>query len=805
MFLSYEWLSDFLDLSQVKADQLADWMSRTGIEVEGIENFGQGLDHVVVGQVLSCVPHEDSDHLKVTQVQVGPEDIRQIVCGAPNVSEGAKVIVALEGAVLPGGFKIKASKLRGVMSYGMLCSLQELGFKDSVVPKQYADGLFLLPEDAPLGQAIVEYLKLDDPILELSITPNRADALSMRGCAYEVGAILDQVPQFKDERSQAEGKSDFIDQVSVQIVENDLSGRYQARVIEGVTIKESPIWMQIRLMKAGIRPINNVVDVTNYCLLLFGQPMHAFDFDRLANKSIAVANGKEGQVLVTLDGVERQLNKEDIVILSGEEPIALAGIMGGLNTEVTEHTTRVLLETAVFNRQRVRKTASRLNLRSESSTRFEKGINLDTLDLAGQVAAELIATLSGGKVEVSIKEAGQARGQEKEIQMDYDVIGRKLGIKVNSDDLSRIFKRLQFGFEDLGTAFKVTVPARRWDIEIDADVLEEIARIYGYDKIPATLPVLPSTPGRLNDKQILVRASRRKAESMGLNQVISYVLTSEKSAQLLRGTEGFVRLAMPMSEERAVLRQSMLPALLEIAQYNQARQNKRLAFYEIGKVFFSQENGEQPREAERISFLLSGQKQVRTWSEPESTYNFFDMKGMVEAYLNSLGLVEKVGYVASTDYIEMHPGRTANIFLGDKLIGIIGQLHPDLTKEYDLSAETLFAELDFDALIAAPKVQLVQKPIPKYPSTHRDLALLIDLNFPQEGLVTLMKEFGGPYLVSVELFDRFVDERLGQGKQSLAYRLTFQNPERTLRDTEIHDAMENIQTALKKIKFLEIR
>lgn len=663
MFLSYEWLSEFLDLSKIDARQLADKMSRSGIEIEGVENFGENLTNLVVGEVIECIDHPNSDHLHVTKVNVGSEELLQIVCGAPNVHKGAKVIVAMVGATLPGDFKIKKSKLRGEVSEGMLCALQELGFKESVIPKKYAEGLFILPEDAPIGADIIDYLKLNDPILELSITPNRADALSTRGAAYEVAAVIDQKPKMKVVDTQSIPVTKELNDVTIEVTDNQLSSHYQLRLIKDVQVKESPIWLQMRLMKAGIRPLNNVVDLTNYFLLEYGQPMHAFDFDSLKSKAIKVDYASEGQVFKTLDGNERVLSNTDIVIKAGEEPVALAGVMGGLDSEVTEVTCNVLLETAVFDRLSVRKTASKFNLRSESSARFEKGINVSTINEAGQHAAELIAELATGTVEPGVVEHKDIVIQNKEISLKFSAIKRRLGINISTEELEAIFERLNFDLMIDQEEFTVSIPPRRWDIEIEADVLEEIARIYGYDNIPTTLPTVPSTPGKLSPKQKLVRQTRTLSENLGLNQVISYVLTSPKEAELIRSDEAFVKLALPMSEERSVLRQSLFPALIEIARYNQARQNKNLAFYEIGKVFFSQGETSQPREEERFAILVSGQYKAKSWFDKTQMYDFFTLKGMLENYFSAIRIDQAMTYQATNQYDVMHPGRTANILL----------------------------------------------------------------------------------------------------------------------------------------------
>ncbi|MDO4774873.1 MAG: phenylalanine--tRNA ligase subunit beta [Aerococcaceae bacterium] len=807
MKLSVEWLQDFLNLDEWPATTLADKMSRTGIEIEGVENFAEGISDLVIGRVVSVVDHPNSDHLHICEVYVGEGDLLQIVCGADNVVAGAKVITALPGAILPGGIKIKKGKLRGEVSEGMLCSLQELGFSDSVVPKQYADGLFLLPKDAPVGDSVVDYLKLNDAVLELSITPNRADALSMRGAAHEVGAITHQQPEFAlTENVYLDSSSDVTESVQVSVEDKALAPKYQLRLIRNVRIGESPLWLQMRLMKAGIRPINNIVDITNYFLLLYGQPMHAFDYDTLSHKNVSVQVASEGMKFTTLDGVERVLSSEDVLIMDGETPIALAGVMGGLDSEVTETTRNILLETAVFDPIRVRTTSKKFNLRSESSARFEKGINLATIHEAGEQAAIWMAQLGGGHVAAGVAEVDTLEVCEPSITVRYDRIPQKLGITLSPQEVAEIFQRLGFECALEAESFTVKVPARRWDITIEADILEEIARIYGYDRLPATLPTVPSTPGQLNAKQRLVRQTRTICESFGLNQTISYVLTSPKQAELLRSpNHPLVHLDFPMSEERSVLRQSMFPALLEIARYNQARNNKQLAFYETGKVFYGQGANVQPLEEERLALFLSGQKTSATWYSKALPYDFFDLKGMVEGYFEAVRLTSQVSYRAVNTVAEFHPGRTAEILLNGEVIGLLGQIHPKLAREYDLEEATFFAEMNLDAILAATRPALVQQAIPKYPSTSRDLALLVEDSVAHHTLADTIQAHGGNNLVSVELFDLFVNAALFPGKKSLAYRLTFQNPDRTLTDEDVLSAMNKVTQALQQIEGLEIR
>ncbi len=807
MYLSYEWLNDFLDLKEWSADEIADRMSRTGIEIEGVENIGAHLSNLVIGEVVKIEDMPDSDHLSITQVDVGQGQLSQIVCGAPNVHLGAKVIVAVPGAILPGGFEIKQANMRGFESNGMLCSLQELGFPDNVVPKKYAEGIYLLPADAPVGADVVDYLKLDDPILELSITPNRADALSMRGSAFEIGAIINQTPRFNltTDYPLVEDQA-LLDSISVEVASPELSPHYQLRLIKEVEIKESPVWLQVRLMKANMRPTNNVVDLTNYFMLLYGQPFHAFDFDTLASSDIKVKEAVEGSKFTTLDGTERLLTATDTLIWAGDVPIALAGVMGGLDSEVTDATKNVLLEGAIFDPQRVRLTSNKFNLRSESSSRFEKGINHATVNEASEQAAAMIASLGHGKLVKGKVEKNTLELLPTEVTLAFEVIERKLGIQMTQDELSDIMTRLGFDLLIDGDKFTVTVPSRRWDISIEADVLEEIARIYGYDRIPTTLPTVPSSPGKLTDRQRIIRQTRTISEGFGLNQVISYVLTSPKEANLIKSeSHPLVQLALPMSEERSVLRQSMFPAMLEIAKYNNARQNKPLAFYETGKVFYGQVDASLPLEEERFAILLSGQAEAASWYADQRSYDFFTLKGMVESYFEAIRLNHLLRFETSADIDVMHPGRTARIYLGEQNVGFLGQVHPNIANEYDLDTATFFAEIDLSYVESISREALVQTSISKFPETSRDLAMLVSVDQTHAELVKLISDNAGQFLKNVSLFDLYNGKNIADDKQSLAYHLVFQNPEATLTDKEVNEAMDNVTAALLKIAGLEIR
>lgn len=613
MFVSYKWLQEYVDLTGITAKELADRITKSGIEVESVEVLNKGAKGVVVGHVLEREQHPNADKLSKCLVDIGEEEPVQIICGAPNVAKGQKVAVAKVGAVLPGNLKIKRAKLRGEESNGMICSLQELGIESKLVPKEYADGIFVFPSDAPVGADALELLNLDDEVLELGLTPNRADCLSMIGVAYEVAAILGRDVKLPTIELQ-ENDENVHDYISVRVDAPEDNPLYAGRIVKNVKIGPSPLWMQTRLMAAGIRPHNNVVDITNYILLEYGQPLHAFDYDRLGSKEIVVRRAKAGETIVTLDDTKRTLTEDHLVITNGTEPVALAGVMGGANSEVRNDTTTVFIESAYFTSPVIRKASKDHGLRSEASTRFEKGIDPARTKEALDRAAALMAEYAGGEVVGGIVEVNTLKEQEVTVTITLDRINRVLGTTITKDEVATILTNLQFAFmEDNGT-FTITVPSRRRDISIEEDIIEEVARLYGYDRLPATLPVAEAKPGKLTAYQAKRRQVRRYLEDVGLFQAITYSLTSEEKATMFAlETAEPIRLALPMSEERSVLRQSLLPHLLEVASYNRARQVENVAVYETGAVYLANGDNELPSEKERLAGVVTGVWHAHLW------------------------------------------------------------------------------------------------------------------------------------------------------------------------------------------------
>ena len=801
MLVSYKWLKELVDVT-VLSEELAEKMSTTGIEVEGVSSPAEGLSKIVVGEVISCEDVAET-HLHVCQVNVGEEALRQIVCGAPNIRAGIKVMVALPGARIADNYKIKKGKIRGLESLGMICSLGELGISDSVVPKEFSDGIQILPEEAVPGDSVFPYLDLDDEIIELSITPNRADALSMRGVAYEVAAIYDKSVHFKD-FPLLEAQEQAAEQLSVAI-ETDKASFYAARILENVTIAPSPQWLQNLLMNAGIRPINNVVDVTNYILLYFGQPMHAFDLDTFKGNQIVVREAHAGEKLVTLDDEERELETSDLVIAVADKPVALAGVMGGAATEISPQSSRVVLEAAVFDGTSIRKTSGRLNLRSESSSRFEKGINLATVTEALDAAASMIADLAGATVQAGIVSAGQVETSDVEAVSTLADVNRVLGTELTYTDIEDVFRRLGFGLTGNAEKFTVSVPRRRWDIHIEADLYEEIARIYGYDKLPATLPKDDGTAGELTETQKLRRKVRTVAEGAGLTEVITYALTTpEKAVQFSTNPSNLTELMWPMTVDRSVLRQNMVAGILDTVAYNVARKNKDLALYEIGKVFEQKGNPQEelPTEINSFAFALTGLVTEKDFQTSAIPVDFFYAKGILEALFDRLGL--NVEYTATQALTSMHPGRTATVSLDGQVIGFVGQVHPVVAKAYNIP-ETYVAEVSLTAVEQAIQPAKPFVEVTKFPAVTRDIALLLKAEISHKEVVAAIEAARVKRLTDIKLFDVFSGEKLGLGMKSMAYTLTFQNPEDTLEDEEVARYMEKIQKSLEETLGAEVR
>ena len=789
MLVSYNWLKQYTNVED-NANALAEKITRGGIEVEGVEYLAEEISNVVVGYVVSKEKHPDAEKLNVCQVNVGEEENLQIVCGAPNVDAGQYVIVAKVGAKLPG-IKIKKAKLRGVESQGMICSLAELGLSKSVVPKNYQEGIYVFETEQELGSDVVEVLGLNDYILDLSITPNRADALSMRGLTYELGALYNNKVNFNDVE-----KEENYEATSLQVaIESDSCRNYVGQIVKNVEVKSSPLWLQTRLMNSGIRPINNIVDITNYVLLEFGQPMHAFDKDLVGDK-IVVRDAKEGEVLETLDGEERKLQTSDLVITDGTRAIALGGVMGGKNTEVSEETKNIILESAYFNPTTVRRTSAAHGLRSDSSARFEKGIDPNMQKAALARAVELILELCpNAVVESSVGVVNKE--EEKVVEITTSYINNYLGITLSTEEIVSILEGLSFTVEVTGENLVVKVPTRRPDISIKQDLVEEVIRIYGYDNLASTLPKFSkTTKGGLTYSQRMVRDLRAVYASLGFNDTINYSLVSEEEAtEYTLEDHHKVRLLMPMTETHSTLRQSLVPGLLNTVQYNVARKQKDLKLLEIGRVFFgSGDDNIQPKETLYLSAALTGEERATKWLKESSSLDFFAAKGYLEVVFDRLGLDEKVTYKKSK--LEgMHPGRFAEVYLGEKRIGFIGEVHPQVADKFGLNTTYVF-EINLDEVISESKVKPKYEEVTKYPEITRDIAMLVDVKDEYQNIYNVIESVNSKLITKVELFDLYVGAELLVGKKSLALTITYSDKQKTLTDEEVTAVHDKVLSAL---------
>jgi len=794
VLVSLNWLKNYVDISGISIEDLAERITKSGIEVDGIHYIAEESKGLVVGYVESCEQHPNADILNLCQVDVGEETL-QIICGAPNIKQGQKVIVAKPGGVLPGNFKIKKVKLRGIESNGMICSLQEIGINEKYVPKDVADGIFVLPEDTVVGEDIEPLMNLNDAVLEFDLTPNRADCLSMLGVAYEIAAVLDKEVNLPD-NSVATTNDQAKNYISVDVESPELNPYYGAFIIKDVQVKQSPLWLRNYLMAAGVRPINNVVDITNYVLFEYGQPLHAFDYDHLDSKKIVVRQARENEKMTTLDDVERTLTSQDLLITDGEKPIALAGVMGGANTEVNDNTTTVLLEAAYFDPYTVRKTVNKTGLRSEASTRFEKGVDPNLVKEAGLRACLMLKDYADGEVLEGVVEFDQLDRSSKKVMMNQKEINKRLGTDITTKEIEDILRKLGFDYKQADIEFEVSIPTRRGDISIFEDMLEEVARIYGYDHLPYTLPKGASKPGALTERQNLKRKIKQFLQGVGLSETITYSLTNKDYIDKLISPEIKIlnpkpaHVALPMTEDHYYLRLSLLPEMLKSMAYNIARKQTNLAFYEMGTIFVTDEEKitKQPNEKLRLSGAITGHWMNHEWQQEKKSVDFYVIKGIIESLFSYLEV--EVDY-KRVKHPDLHPGRSAMISLDGSTIGFIGQVHPLVEKQFDLK-ETYVFDLDMEQVLEAYEHIPSFSHIPRYPAIARDVAFVLDESVPANEVQRLIEELGSPVVKDVHVFDLYMGDNLPDGKKSVAYNLIYQDPHKTLKDEEVDQSFQKI-------------
>ena len=796
MKLSTNFVKDYVDID-VDVKTLAEDMTNVGNEYD---EAGKLLNatKLVIGEVLECEEHPDSDHLHVCKVNVGNE-VLNIVCGAPNVRKGLKVIVALDGAELPGG-TIKRGVIRGQESNGMLCSMLELGLEHKFADDVDKTGIHELPLDAPIGEDPIKYMGMDDEVIDFDLTANRGDLLSILGMAYEIGAIYDK--KVKDiDLTHGENKEDINNDFKVEVNTENCS-IFLAKRVENIEIAESPAFIKSRLIASGIRPINNVVDISNYVMLETGQPLHFYDADTLKGK-IEVRMASNGEKLFTLDGKERTLSDEDIVISDGERAIGLAGVMGGLDTEITDNTKNVLIEAAIFDGVKIRKTSKQI-LRSEASSRFEKGLDPNRTYMAIERACKLLEEYADGEVVGGIAKYDESDRANRDIDITFKKINDVLGMNIPKKDVLDVFRRLDFGvvingessnFTETEEQLKniesivVSVPRRRGDISIKEDLIEEVGRIYGVNNIVGKLPEMPMKAGSY-DK--VTRGIRNKLIDLGLNETLTYILVNDKEAKhFTKDDTEIVSLLDPMTEERNTLRHSILPSLLKVYEYNKARSNKDISVFEIGKAFYKK--GEEYGENNKVAALISGDFYLGVDNKKQA--DFYILKGLAEELLDYLGYANRYSFVIKEDKMpeELHPGQSALISVNNDIVGIIGRVHPNLEKD-----NVFVFEIDLDKLLDKKVGKMKYKEFSKFPSIKKDLAVVVDKDVTSEQIGTWIKKAAGSSLSNIDVFDVYTGKGIEENKKSIAYSLTFEKMDRTLTDEEINENLEKVVEVLEK-------
>jgi len=792
MKVPFEWLSEFVVIDMYPQD-LAAKLTMCGLEVEGTEEQVPSFEGVVVGKVIGIDKHPDAENLVLCMVDAGME-ILPIVCGAKNVAVGDKVALATVGAKLKDGLVVEKKKVRGIESLGMLCSERELGLSDD------HSGIFILPEECKAGHWLHEEAFINDVILDINIPPNRGDCLSMYGIAREVGSILGQRAKTPIFSLETDTQQKVKDHISLKVLDADACPRYVLRMISGISIGTSPFWMRNRLIKCGMRPINTIVDVTNYVMLELGQPLHAFDYHRIRGKRIEVRLADKETAFRTLDGQEQKLREGDILICDGEGPVALAGIMGGENSEISGTTEDVALESAYFNPLYIRKTTRRLGIKSEASLRFEKGIDIDNVGLAAERAIFLMNQLSGGTVMKGEREV-HTKKELKTMFITYSHINGLLGTHIPQEDITKILRSIDIHIKkESEEGLLTTIPNFRHDINEPADIVEEISRLYGYDRIPATRPVSALSGQKRSPREVSLNAAKEFFKGAGFFELINFAFFSEKDVEnflVLPADEraSFVPIVNPISREYAVMRTFIAPGMLKAIAYNINRGAKNLRFFEKGKAFFLSGEGK-PYERTAFCFAMTGREAEFFWRDKYNDYDFFDVKGIMEGLMGVLGVTFSLRKTAEPF---LNPQRGADILVDGVQAGWIGELREEVLKSYEIEQSTYCAELQFDIILQKVKLEARYRPIPRFPQVTRDFSFFIDDTVPV-GVLTDKIRGVSPLITSVGIFDMFSKE-----KKSVSFRVIFQSYEDTLTDEEVNRLQETIIKELTNINGISLR
>ena len=803
MQVSIKWLKDYIDFTETP-EQLADKLTMAGIPVENVVDPGEGLEKVVTGRIEKLEPHQNSDHLQICTMNVGLAENIIIVTGAQNVAEGQVVPVAMVGAHLPNGMKISKGKLRGVASNGMLCSAQELKLDLEKLPEEQKTGIFILPSDTPIGIPAKDVLGLNDVVLEFELTANRADCFSVFGLVREIAAITGNKPHFPEIKVNEDDNTKLNDIFSVEIADPDLCSRFSTRMLKNVKIGPSPEWMQQRLEGAGIRSINNVVDVTNFVMIELGHPMHAYDYDKITGKKLIARRAIEGEELHTLDDTSRKAKGEMLVIADSEKAAGLAGIMGGFETEITDTTTTVVLESADFYGPCIRRTARACGLSSEASGRFERGVDSETTIKALDRAAQLLQEMGACTVCEGIVDVYPNPKQANYVTFTPEQINNHLGTNIAKDVMLNIITSVGFDVtKDENDEITVKVPSWRNDVTCMADISEEIARLHGFDKIKSTLPNGVSMQGTQSAKQTFIDKVKASLSSQRLYETISFALTNEETFNKLNIPQDSplrkaVPIMNPLSDEYPLVRTTLLSSIFDNLARNLARKNDDVALFEVGSVFFPKALPvtELPDEVVKIAGAITGRRNAQGWNQTNDMVDFYDAKGIIEELLANLR-VTRYTVEAGTHYA-MHPGKTALFKKGRDVIATVGEVHPAVLSAYGITKPVYIFELDATTVMKYMAKDLKYKALPKYPATSRDLAMLVDVDVNAADIEKAMTKAAGQNLTQITLFDVYTGKQVEEGKKSLAFSLTFQSNDKTLTDAEIDPAIEKIVAKLQK-------
>lgn len=793
MLISLDWLKQYVDIKE-DLKELDNALTMIGQEVEAIEIQGKDLDNVVIGHIVEYGKHPNSDKLTLVKVDVGNEEVLQIVCGAPNHKLGDKVVVAKIGAVLPGDFKIKKSKIRDVESYGMLCSQVELGIGED------GNGIIILPEDAPIGEEYRKYMGLDDVIFELEITPNRPDCLSHIGIAREIAAYYGRKVKYPSV-TYTEAIDPTTTVAKVTIEDKERCKRYMGRVIRNVTVGESPEWLKKRIRAMGLKPINNIVDITNFVMFEYNQPMHAFDLDKVANGSITVRAAKEGEKIVTLDGIERELNGE-LVIADDEKVTAIAGIIGGVGTEITSETKNVFLEVAYFTPENIRKTGRKLGISTDSSYRNERGTDIENIPDSSERAAALIAELAGGEILDGAIDRYVEKPQKYEIPLSLQKLNKFIGKELSPEIVGKILSNLGLGIKTLSQdTLVITPPTYRGDLTRTADIYEEVIRMYGFENIEAVMPIENIQAGKKAPNIDLIDNTKEILREIGLQEVINYSFIPKNVVDILNIKDRVIEIKNPLSEDMSILRPTLMWSLLANIRDNINRNQFDLRLCEVSRVFTPAE--ELADEDLRICIGLSGRPERTLWNPKPEAYDFYTLKGYVEKLMEYLGIARYK--LERSSNCNFHPGRSAEIKIGNDTIGIFGEIHPDVQEKMEIKRERVYiAELDLTKCTKYMKGQAKYEKIVKYPEVTRDLAIVLSKDVLVGNMVENLKRVS-PIIENINIFDVYEGERIDADKKSVALSIVLRNKEKTLDEKEISTAIEKILTTISKDYKGEIR